>query len=51
MQDFVDKKVKELRRRSSRKDKETVMKIINYLSRLGIEIEEAFSYFSKHTQK
>lgn len=40
-----------MRRRSGRKDKETALRVISCLGHLGVEIEDAFSYFSKHNPK
>lgn len=37
--------------RFDKKDRELIAKLLNYLKRMGIEIEEAFSYLSRHNSR
>jgi DNA-binding transcriptional MerR regulator len=37
--------------RFDKKDRELIAKILSYLKKLGIEIEEAFSYLSRHSTR
>ena len=50
MEEFIMKKISEVERRVDKKDKQTGLKMLNYFTKLGVEIDEAFSYISKHSR-
>lgn len=51
MNEFVSRKSFELRMRFDKKDRELIAKLLNFLKKMGIEIEEAFSYLTRHTSR
>lgn len=51
MQDYVNRKVDEMKKRTNKKDKETALKILSMISRLGIDIDNAYSYLARHSSK
>ena len=51
LDDFVRRKSFELKMRFDKKDRELIAKLLNYLKKMGVEIEEAFSYLSRHNSR
>lgn len=51
MEEFIKRKSFELKMRFDKKDRELIAKILSFLKRVGIEIEEAFSYLSRHNAR
>jgi hypothetical protein len=50
-QEWLEKQVTDMRRRTNRKDKETALRLLNLLTRLGLDLDNSFSYLARHTPK
>ena len=40
-----------MKKRTNKKDKETALKILNMISRMGLDIDTTFSYIARHSPK